>query len=312
VFGHSGPYWKQDPTVLAAKGERTWFDYISERKAHQESIVSQAVRAACPERRLYLWYHFGGVPTWDPWQWSTDYKWMRRVSDLPDQSLYYKHFNTGWVGSRDLLTNAIDSAAQCLACGDRFSYNWVCAGWKKGRFSDSERYMGFLKCLYTTGMLGGVAGYFSYPKPGFADDLGDEIPSWLWQMMHLARAHALFSHLEEFIRDGDLLPGPGKHRRRKTLPAYEFSTGHPHTRVLVRKHRKRAQWLITAWAADGEQREVSVDIPQLGAVQILARPCASVYRAVAVQETDYEPPVPKLTLVDKDGMRPSARLGKAE
>lgn len=307
-FGHSGKYWEQDPKILKAKGEREWFDYISERKAHQESIISEAVRKAIPDRRLYLWYHFGGVPTWDPWQWSTDYTWMRKVSDLPDQSLYFKHFNTGWAGSNDLLTHALDSVSQCLDHGDKFSYNWVCGGWVDEKISDPELYMGFLKCLYTSGMLGGVAGYFACPKGGFAADLGDDIPGWLWQMMHLSRAHALFSHLEDFIRDGDLLPGPNKHRRLKKLPAYEFPTGHTDTRVLCRKHGKRNEWLLTAWAADGVQREVSVVIPELGTVQVTARPCGSVYRAVAVEKTPYEPPVPELTLIDKDGMRPSAGL----
>ena len=34
-------------------------------------------------------------------------------------------------------------------------------------FGDLRLYEGFLKRLYTEGMLGGVAGYFSYPKGGF-------------------------------------------------------------------------------------------------------------------------------------------------
>ncbi len=308
VYGHSGAVWSKDPKVLKAKGNKAWYEYISERKAHQEMFITKAVRAQCPKRKLYLWYHFGGMPTWSPWQWSIDYKPMRKVSDLPDQSLYYKHYNSGWAANDDLLTHALDSVAQCMAYGDRFAYNWVCGGWKKGKFSDSERYMGFLKCLYTTGMLGAVAGYFSYPKPGFAEKLGPEIPSWLWQMMHLARAQALFSHLEEFLRDGELLPGPEKHRRAKKLPAYEFPTGHRHTRVLARKRRKRQAWLIAAWAADGIERQVSVTIPELGTVEVLARPCGSVYRATLVQEVDYEPPVPKLILVDQKGMLPSAGL----
>lgn len=63
---------------------------------------------------------------------------------------------------------------------------------------------------------------------------------------------------------------------------------------------------ITSWAADGVEREVTVEIPELGKVQVQARRCGSVYRATAVEETKYEPPVPKLQLLDKDGMQPSA------
>jgi hypothetical protein len=309
VFGHSGPYWEKDPRVLKAKGKREWFDYVSERKAHQEMFITQAVQRQFPKRQLYLWYHFGGMPTWSSWDWSVDYKWMRDVSDMPDQSLYYMHYNTGWTGNGDLLTHALDAAAQCLVFGDRFSYNWLCAGWDAGgKFSDPERYMGFLKCLYTSGMLGGVAGYFSYPKPGFTEDLGPEIPSWLRQIMVLGHAQALFSHLEAFIRDGDLLPGPDKHRMAKDLPAYEFPTGHPDARVLARKHRQRREWLITAWTADGQERDVTVDIPGLGKATLHARPCGSVYRATAVDKLPYEPPAVELKLVDADGMFPSKDL----
>ncbi len=236
---------------------------------------------------------------------------MRKVTDLPDQSLYYKHFNTGWTGKRDLLTNFLQATAQAIEFGDPLSYNWVCGGWGKREHSDPERYMGYLKCLYAGGMTGGVAGYFSRPKGGFDGDVGKEPPSWLWQMTHLARVHAMFSHLDEFLRQGDLLPGPDKHRKLKTVSAYEFPTGHRDARVLVRKHRKRNEWLIVAWAADGKQRKVDVHIPDLGDVELLARPCGTVYRAVAIQKTDYEPPVPTLTLVDPDGMLPSAGFKEA-
>ena len=34
-----------------------------------------------------------------------------------------------------------------------------------------EHYMGYLKCLYTAGTIGGVAGYFSSPK-------GASAPTW--------------------------------------------------------------------------------------------------------------------------------------
>jgi hypothetical protein len=90
-------------------------------------------------------------------------------------------------------------------------------------------------------------------------------------MIALADTHARFSHLERFLREGDLLPGPDRHRWSKENPAYEFSTRSP-ARVLVRKSRVEPRWLITAWAADGQAREVSVDIPDLGPVSLEARP----------------------------------------
>jgi hypothetical protein len=159
--------------------------------------------------------------------------------------------------------------------------------------------MGFLKCCYTAGMIGAVAGYFAYPKGGFGGDLGDEPPHWLKQMMALSYVHALFSYLDDFLRSGDLLPGPNKHRWSKDLPAYEFPTGVPDSRVLVRKHRQRDEWLITAWSTDDKDKEVSVEIPKLGKVSLLARKCGSVYRAKLVKGKPF------IRLVDIDGMYPS-------
>jgi len=310
VFGHSGPVWQQDPKLVAAKGDKDWYTFVSEQKARQETIIAEAIRKEVPGRKLSLWYHFGGMPTWSPWQWSWKYEPMRTVSDMLGQSIYYKQFNSGWTGESDLLTNVLHAYTQAAPHGDTLGYHWVCGGWLEGKFSESDRYMGFLKCLYTSGMVGAVAGYFSYPKPGFAENLGPEIPSWLWQMMHLARAQALFSHLEEFIREGDLLPGPNKHARLKDLPAYEFPTGQENVRVLVRKHRKRSEWLIAAWAADGPQKEVTVEVPGLGMATVLARPCGSVYRATSQVKMEHEPPEVTLVLVDTDGMLPSAGFAK--
>jgi hypothetical protein len=301
VYGHHGRYWSQDPKVMAAKGDREWYDYISERKAHQELILSEAFRAAVPDRQLYLYYYTDGCPhrnRYDGWwTWAWDYRYMRPVSDLPNTSLYYLHFNSGWTGDNDMLTQALNGVAQQIAAGDPLSYNWLCAGWVRENlgekaFSDPEHYMGFLKCFYTAGMIGGVAGYFSYP--------GEDDPNWLWQMMVLSHAHALFSHLEEFLRQGDLLPGPEPHRWSRDLPAYEFPTGDPDLRVLARKHRQRPEWLLTAWAAGGADRNATVTIPGLGTVTLLARSCGSVYRAT------LEEGKPSLRWVDEDGMRPTA------
>ncbi|MFW6162443.1 MAG: hypothetical protein ACODAJ_06710 [Planctomycetota bacterium] len=309
VYGHAHKVWKQDPRVVAAKGERPWFDYISERKAHQEAIIANAIRQACPDRTLYIYYYADGCPHrnryggW--WRWAWGYRWMQAVSDLPSSSNYYNHFNSGWTGNNDLLTQTLNSVAQQIAQDDPLSYNWVCSGWTRPKlgeraFADDAHYAGYLKCYYTAGMLGACAGYFSYPDGGFKDDVGAEPPSWLRQMMVLARVHALFSHLEDLLRRGDLLPGPARHRWSKDLPAYEFPTGDASLRVVARKHREREAWLLCAWAAGGDDRQITVTIPGLGEVRLGARACGSVYRAVV------EDGKPSLTLVDEDGLLPTA------
>jgi len=47
-----------------------------------------------------------------------------------------------------------------------------------------------------------------------------------------------------------------------------------------RRSRRRAEWLITAWAADGCDRNVTVNVPELGAVDIRCTANATVCRAV--------------------------------
>ena len=269
-----------------------------------------------PDRKAYIWYHFGGMPTWSAKPWSWDYRHMRSVADMPGQSLYYQHFNSGWTGKNDLLTNYLCSYAQAQTYGDTLSYNWVCAGWKQGKFSEPERYMGFLKCLYTAGQTGAVAGYFSFPDSAFHEDLGPKPPHWLRQIMILGRAHALFSHLDGFVRDGDLLAGPNQHalvkqRVGRDLPAYEFPTDDPEARVLARKHRKRDEWLVTAWAAGGQARRVAVFIGEVGELTLHARPAGSVYRVKATVRTKNEPPEVVVNLLDKDSMRPSVGFARA-
>ena len=168
--------------------------------------------------------------------------------------------------------------------GRPLSYNWLSAGWEgeKGHsHGDIARWTGFLKCYYTAGMIGGNAGYYQYlGRDGFSKPFAPgQPPHWLRQITALAHVHATFSHLEDFLRNGDLLPGPDKHRISKDSPAFEFPTGDKNVRVLARKHRQRAEWLVTAWVAEGDAREVTVTIPDLGEIKLQARPDGAVYLA---------------------------------
>jgi hypothetical protein len=308
VFGFAGKHWRADPRVVEAKGTQHWLAYLSARKARGETVIADAVRRAA-DGGLYLYYPTSGCPhrnRWpDWWKWCYGYEWMRRVSDVPNGESYYNHFNTGWTGERDMLTLALNSVGLQIALGNPLSYNWLCAGWPREKmgekaFGDLDRYMGFLKCYYTAGMTGGVAGYFAYPEGGFKADQGDAVPHWLEQMIVLGRVHALFSHLEPFLRDGDLLPGPRMHTWSLERPAYEFPTGDADARVVARKRRGGKVWLVTAWAAGGEARDVTVRIPMLGEVTVRARPEGSVY---VVGPGGGGKAAPRL--VDRDGRRPT-------
>ena len=312
VAGWELKHWIQDPKVVKAVGSQSWFEYLSKQKARQEMCVTRAVREQVPDRLAYILYPIDGCQyrnhNDDWWQWTYDYRWMKPVVDLPGSSLYFREFNSGWTGDNDLLTQAINAVGFQIELGEPLAYNWFCSGWdqaavikaKQNPYADQEHYMGFLKCCYTAGAIGGCAGFFSYPKGGFAADQGDKMSDWLAQMVTLAHVQALFSHLDDFLRQGDLLPGPNMHRWSKSQPAYEFPTGDPQVRVVARLHRNRKEWLITAWAAGGENREVSVDFLELSTLKLLARKCGSVYRATLTNGK------PSLKLIDVDGMNPSA------
>ncbi len=317
VLGFLQPVWSKDPRVLAAKGDQPWFDYISECKAHQEMIISGAIRRAVPNRVLYSFYTAGGgihrnrTDNWRDWCWG--YEWMQPVSDLPSNEAYYRSFNDGWIGAKDMLTLALNAAAREIAHGQPLSYNWLCAGWPRevlkedGGLGDLTRYMGFLKCYYTAGMIGGNAGYYAYPEGGFVAHFPPrQPPHWLRQIIVLSRVHALFSHLEPFLREGDLLPGPNRHRYSKDLPAYEFPSDDQGARVLARRLKAQPIWMLTAWAAEGPDREVRVNIPELGQVSVLARACGTVSLARLNQGKSA------LTLLDSDGSLPTKEAGRLE
>ena len=299
VYGFAGKVWSQDPAILKAKGDKPWFDYVSERKARSERLIADAVRQVVPDRQLYIYYatsggtHRNHTPDWKDW--GPGYEWMKPVSDLASTEHYYRHFNSGWTGGDDLLTQALNAKGWEIANGQPLSYDWLCAGWPRqkglgsgaadplgdGGLGDLERYTGFLKCLYVAGMVGGNAGYYDHPKGGFAAKFpADQPPHWLGQMVAFARVHALFSGLEAFLRQGDLLPGPDKHRWSKEQPAYEFPSGQADVRVLARKLKDKPEWLLVAWAADGRKRDVWVTIPEVGKVILQAWDCGCVYRVV--------------------------------
>ena len=306
VLGWAQKYWQQDPRVVAAKGEIDWYRYISRQKAREQKAVADAVRAATPDRLLYVFYTCGGgthrrgarETYHDDWSW--DYSEMRVCADIATNEYYYHDYNSGWIGKDDMLTQALGAKGYELSFGMKNSYDYVCSGYKQDAndpalpvwdaagpidgnakaFGDLRLYEGFLKCLYTEGMIGAVAGYFSYPKGGFdAAFSPDKPPQYLAQMVILGRVHALFSHQEAFLRRGDLLPGPKMHAKVTDQPAYEFPTGQANRRVLARKMPGERKWLITAWAADGIEGPAAVEIPELGPVTLQARAAGSVYTA---------------------------------
>ena len=168
--------------------------------------------------------------------------------------------------------------------------------------SPMNLYTGFLKCLFTVGMLGGNAGYYEMPGGGFDGTFpADKPKNYLPQMTALTQVQALFSYLESDLRNSDLLPGPNKHAKSTDQPAFEFPTGDADARVLARKVKTQGKWIVTAWAADGISRPVKVTIPVLGTVTLLARASGSVYVVTLKGKK------PQLLLTDPNAMTPTVK-----
>ena len=295
--------------ILAAKGNSTWYEYVSRQKARLERFLADAVHRAAPGA-VYIYYPTGNQyapSSSEAWDW--DFRWMRHVVDYPGGSFYYKQFNDGWTvgrsGKYDLLTQVLNQHGYDTALGHPLAYNWVSDGWSNERnssaFGDLTLYTGFLKSAYTVGMLGGIAGYFVFPPGGFNTPFNrNSPPHWLKQIETLGWVHAEFSFLEDMLRDGDLLPGPKQNPLNQSQPAYEFPTGFRDTRVLVRKKRAQLRWLISAWAADGISRKVSVALPGFGDADVEAKPAGSLYDARIVGGRKI------LSALDRGEMEPQA------
>jgi hypothetical protein len=295
VLGFAQKVWEKDPRIVKHKGDLSWYEYVSQRKAYAETLIASAVKKVAHDRMLYIYYtttggtHRGRGRDWRRWMYG--FQWMKPVSDLASSEHYYRQFNSGWTGGKDdLLTQALNARGFEISNAQPLCYDWFCAGWPRkkglgyntlladGGLGDLSRHMGFLKCMYVAGLVGGNAGYYAYPKGGFGKPFdADSPPHWLGQMIVFARVHALFSHYEDYIRDGELLPGPNKHVMMKAQPAYEFPTGDKDVRVVARKRKGKNQWIVAAWAAGGKTRSVKVDIPSAGRLELTARPCGGVY-----------------------------------
>lgn len=387
VIDAEGKMWKQDSGVIAARDSYnsshglsagSWFDYISERKAQQETAISNALKAAAPNRDLYVHYGDSAGATRDYISgWGYDFKYMKPVTDLPAMEFYYAYGNTwngvfstlarkvglqinedrplsynflsaGWRDSKNTLATSITADATTLTGAANWITGMPTSGWlqidneiikydnmvvndagqrtinivERGvdgstipntwflhpttatshnaganiyklpqyGLSNPNIYMGFLKTSYVLGNIGSCQ-FYGIPE--------EKDPLWLWQFQYHSHAHALFSWLEDYIRNGDLLPGDGQNSITKSLPSYEFNTGDANAHVVARKKKDANEWLISAWVQSGVDRDVIATIPDLGTITLNARQAGSVYLARLNGQT------PALFQVDVDALKPS-------
>ncbi len=340
--------WGQDPTVMTDfknSGLNSWFAYGSRNKARQEGALKEAVFKNLQTRPFYSLYQEGyGTERgrWAGWSWYMflyehfiDSTKKPIVSDYSSPEMYYLHGNSGWTGVRaehsvpwDALTQALNNASGGISLGQKSLYPWVTMGWEgyPGQpISSPDTFMGMMKAYYTAGAIGSVGGYFVCSGPLFEalkynKPIGSTTPTLIRQLTIQGHTHALFSHLEEYLRKGDLLPGPNLHPYQswtKLLPAMEFRAegetkqvqGNwglitiPTTRVLARKIVGEDRWLVTAWANVGNDRDVRVKIDnKLGTLTLRARKAGSVYVVKLVNGLVQQ------TLIDSDAMNPTKNL----
>ena len=312
-----------DPRVVAARGSEDWVQYISRKKGEHLRLLYNRIKEIFPNRTNYVWYSacgspFSAIP--GARNYGYLYSEINNVHDLPSGSWYWRDtaISSAGMGNPsitdrayfDVFTHWMEAVEeQEVQYHQTASYNFVSAGTLNGGnpayfFLPIPSYKGFLKCMYATGQRGAVAGYFaddvdprSANYPAFNPSTP---PHWILQQMALGEVHARFTWLDEYILDGDLLPGVGSGKIKSYLPPYEFTANKkvgdfyapiPDIRVLVRKRKQQDKWLVVLWAAEQGTPLTAVttspdklawvkDIPGLPPIEFTASGEGSIYTVV--------------------------------
>lgn len=292
VAGWAYYQWLDDPRVIAVTNQFSsygngWFQHWAGSRKRREALYPMTAAKSVVPNALYIYYHSGYEyyftdASADPLHNYNDSRWgfmsdaMNAVSDYPSFELYERITATT---NRDVMTRYLDAVGYNMGVSQPWNYSWLAPGWSTNNAdnTDPDIYTGFLKSAYLAGMIGGISGFFSVPNGGFdASFDSSSPPSWLSQMICISRVHALFSHFENFLWNGDLLPGPYTHRISRWQPAYEFTNDYTN-RVVARKLRGLNQWLVSAWAMDGATRPVTVTIPGPGIMAVSCTGTGKVY-----------------------------------
>jgi hypothetical protein len=292
-----------------------WNKYLHTRRAYYEAKLTAAVREAAPRRHSYNYYTWGGYPPYGRWGGYDDWAGFmlgvgrgNDIADYPGSSLYRpdngRILNAAGTDNavNDLLSAAIAAKGVELRHGMPLNQSW---GWvREDMFGIFDQYIGFLKCLYVLGQVGhiqflfpeGAAAKRNYDFDRPVDPEGP--PTWLRQVEQLARVYAVFTHLDTFIFDGELVEGPHRHifwqvqNMQQPLPGYVLDNPHelfrdsggsfknprPGRVRVVARRKPDGELLICAWAADGVAREVPATLPGGAELTLQATPRGALYR----------------------------------
>lgn len=232
LWGQFAEAWKKDPKIQNAiqayvKRGQSLFEYLDDKVTNSQKLLGDEVRKVAPGA-VYIHYTWSGVPHrnrwggWKDWGGGGGYKGLRGVNDLASTECYLNHMNSGCDGNMDLLTHNLNAIGQQLAVGDKLMYNWF---WARDPKISMRQYRGYMKCIYMLGTLGGNAGHYDLgSNNAFTDSFPmNAPPNWLKQQMALSQVQALFSHLEDYLRNGNIVDdGKFKHIWSNEQPAYEL------------------------------------------------------------------------------------------
>lgn len=316
---------------------------VSEGKGVQAGAVSELFVEATHPDVLYTLYLAGPAPhtgRFNEWgQVAWDHAALARHDvnhprDVYSTGMYYGDNNEGGLGVRwtdahpdggrpaDHFTHALAAAANAIAAGSPHAYVWISPrGRHASSFVDREEMMGFLKAYYCLAMIGGPFFYEFFDPYTDTDPATTGVatmPGWMETVIAMGEVHALYSHLDDLLLDGHVLPnahGDAHPFRRWTEPfplyeQYAYPVGAPFTgprdatvRVVARVSASGDTWLVAGWAAEGEDREVDVELPEpLGRTTLRMRRAGSVYRL------RREGGATVAELVDLDPLRPTDHM----
>lgn len=306
------------PEITTAKGARSWPDFISFRKGLQTKKIYEEVKTIAPERQVYVFYPaddrpYNYIPGNDLY--SYDYQYMKDVTDIPSSSNYFYEFNNAiavrktqpsipYSNYYDLATNTLNAiSSQTYIHNQPYSYDFVCPlGWYKdstiskesidpARLSHPTDATGYMKFSCMVGALGFVDGYFGADcNPEFGSYRAFDPtspPPWMINTILVAEEHARFSYLDDYIFDGDLLPGNKLNTIKTYAPSYEFIAKKIfkgfvardlNTRILARKLKGSNKYLLFLWSIEAATHFTIVDfLPGLPVLELEARRKGSLY-----------------------------------
>jgi hypothetical protein len=300
--------YRRDPALVAAanadpiaKGNMERFASIQ--AARQNRLVRDSAYAAAGLSATVPWYCYTSTGfTIDRGRWGGWVSWTGHLEDclpwleLPSEEFYI--LGDDWTAvdgggtPQDYMTRLLNTASgQQKIMGRSRMMPWISAGgWapetQPGQWQlPRPRYTGFMKMMYVCGAVGVLQDdYGNDQRIRFNQAIGAEPTTQVWGWMDAAHIHALFTYLDDYIWDGELLPGPSIHPFRadpaapRPLCAFR-PTGDTAAWVVARKAANADRWLLGAFITAGVERDVTVTIPVLGTVTLRGRETGSVYVA---------------------------------